>query len=104
MAQRIKKGDNVLVISGKDKGQSGKVLRVYTKDNLILVEGMNLRKRHKKPRKAGEKGSIIQFPFPLTASKVMPKCPSCDKATRVGTKILENKERKRVCKKCGTEF
>mgnify|MGYP003394533252 CR=1 FL=1 len=90
-----------MIISGKDKGNSGKVLRVYPKDKLILVEGYNLRKRHRKPRKAGEKGSIIQFPMPMAASKVMPKCPSCGKATRIGTAKDTNK---RFCKKCKSEF
>ena len=104
MANRIKKGDNIVIISGKDKGSEGKVLRVYPKDGKILVEGFNLRKRHRKPRKAGEKGSIIQFATPLAASKIMPKCPSCSKATRVGFKLLESGDRKRVCKKCNVEF
>lgn len=104
MASRIKKGDSVVVISGKDKGKGGKVLRVYSKEDMILVEGMNMRKRHRRPRKSGEKGSIIQFASPLSGSKVMPKCPACQKATRVGFKVLDSGERKRVCKKCGSEF
>lgn len=104
MALRVKKGDNVVVISGKDKGNAGKVLKVYPSEDLVLVEGLNLRKRHRKPRKSGEKGSIIQSPTPMPLSKVMPKCPNCQKPTRVGSIKHEGRERKRICKKCKAEF
>ena len=103
MPSKIKKGDSVIILSGKDKGQGGKVLRVFPKDDLLLIEGMNIRKRHRRARKAGEKGSIIQMPTPLSVSKVMIKCPSCQKPTRVGIKD-EGGERKRFCKKCKVEF
>ncbi len=104
MAQRIKKGDSVKIISGKDKGRSGKILRVYPKEGLVLIEGLNLRKRHRRPRKAGEKGSIVQFPAPMASSKIMPICPSCSNAVRIGFKVLEDGSRKRICKKCQYEF
>ncbi|MBI2024110.1 50S ribosomal protein L24 [Candidatus Giovannonibacteria bacterium] len=104
MSARIKKGDSVIVISGKDKGHGGKVLKVYPGDDLVLVEGLNLRKRHRRPRKTGEKGSIVQSPAPMAMSKVMPKCPNCQKGVRVGSAGHESGERKRVCKKCEKEF
>jgi large subunit ribosomal protein L24 len=104
MANRIKKGDTVVILSGKDKGNSGKILKVYPKNDLVLVEGLNLRKRHRRPRKAGEKGSIVQMATPMAQSKLMPKCPSCGKAARIGTHVTEAGERKRVCKKCKFEF
>ncbi|KKT79124.1 MAG: 50S ribosomal protein L24 [Candidatus Giovannonibacteria bacterium GW2011_GWB1_45_9b] len=104
MPARIKKGDNVTVLSGKDKGRGGKVLRVYPKDKLLLIEGINLKKRHRRPRKAGEKGSIVQMPAPMPISKVMIQCPNCQKAARVKIKIMDNGEKKRSCKKCEVEF
>lgn len=104
MAARIKKGDNVMVLSGKDKGKVGKALRIYPKDGLVLVEGVNLKKRHRRPRKSGEKGSIIQKPAPLQLSKVMPKCPNCQKPTRIAIGKIDGNKRKRSCKKCGVEF
>jgi len=100
---KIKKGDTVKIICGKDKGKSGKVLKVLPKDNKIIVDGLNLAKKHRKPRRQGEKGEIIQIPRPIDSSNVMLVCPSCLKATRVGYKILES-EKKRVCKKCGSEI
>lgn len=104
MAARIKKGDSIVILSGKDKGKGGKVLRVYPKDELLLVEGVNLKKRHRRPRKAGEKGSIVQMPAPLPVSKVMIKCPNCQKPTRIKLKITDSGEKKRSCKKCRVEF
>ena len=102
MAGRIKKGDTVFVISGKDKGREGKVLKVYPRSERALVEGVNLRKRHRRPRRSGEKGSIVSMPTALAASKLLPKCPHCAKAVRVGFKVEGGK--RRVCKKCGGEF
>ena len=104
MAARIKKGDNIKVLSGKDKGKEGKVLRVYPKDELLLVEGINLKKRHRRPKKAGEKGSIVQMPAPLPLSKVMVRCPNCQKAARARIKIIDNGEKRRSCRKCEVEF
>ena len=103
MPFRIKKGDMVRIISGKDRGREGKVLKVYPKDERLLVEGINLRKRHRRPRRAGEKGSVVELPTPLAAAKAMPKCPSCLKPVRVGMRVLEG-GRKRFCIKCKAEF
>ncbi|SHG74574.1 LSU ribosomal protein L24P [Thermosyntropha lipolytica DSM 11003] len=98
---RIKKGDNVMVITGKDAGKKGKVLKVIPKENRVVVEGVNKVKKHQKPSRAFPQGGILKIEAPLHASNVMLICNKCDKPTRVGAKILDNKEKVRVCKKCG---
>jgi len=100
---KIKKGDTVLIISGKDRGRKGKVLRVSPKENRILAEGINLRKKHQKPKKSGEKGQIIEMPGYISISNVKIVCPKCGKAVRVGYKITD-KKKYRICKKCGQEI
>jgi large subunit ribosomal protein L24 len=100
---KIKKGDTVLVISGKWRGKTGKVLRAFPKELKVLVEGVNIVKKHQKPRRAGEKGQIVEIPKPIPISKVKLICPSCKKATRVGYKI-EGDKKFRVCKKCGQKI
>jgi large subunit ribosomal protein L24 len=100
---KIKKGDQVLIITGKDRGKKGKVLEVFSKESQILVENVNLRKKHQKPKKSGEKGQIISIPGAISISNVKLICPKCGKATRVGFKILE-KNKVRICKKCGQEI
>jgi large subunit ribosomal protein L24 len=100
---KIKKGDTVLVISGKWKGKIGKVLRAFPRELKVLVEGVNIVKKHQKPKRAGEKGQIVEIPKPIPVSKVKLICPSCKKATRVGYKIEDNKKF-RVCKKCGAKI
>lgn len=104
---KIKKGDTVLVISGKYKGKTGKVLKTFPKEGKVLVEGVNLVKKHFRPRSGREKGQIIEIPKPLPVSKLKFICPSCKKATRLGYKISREKDKKlkvRVCKKCKTEI
>ena len=100
---KIKKGDNVMVISGKDRGKSGKVLGVFPSGNAVRVEGLNLRKKHSRSKKQGQKGQIIQVPMPFNVSNVMLVCSVCNKPRRVGYKIFENKKT-RICKKCGSEI
>jgi large subunit ribosomal protein L24 len=100
---RIKKGDQVLIISGKDRGKKGKVLEAFPQENRILVEGVNLRKKHQKPKKSGEKGQIISIPGAVDISNVKLICPKCNKPTRIGYKIDE-KRKVRICKKCGQEI
>ena len=97
---KIKKGDTVLVISGKYRGKKGKVLRVFPKENRVLVEGINLVKKHQKPKRTGEKGQIVESPSPIDVSNVKLICPKCKKATRVGYKF-EGEKKYRICKKCG---
>jgi large subunit ribosomal protein L24 len=100
---KIKKGDTVLVISGKDRGRKGKVLKAFPSERKVLVEGINLRKKHQRPRREGEKGQIVQIPAPIDISNLKLICPKCGKATRVGYKIVEEKKY-RICKKCGQEI
>ena len=103
---KIKKGDTVLIISGKDKGKKGKILEVFPKEERILVEGVNLMKKHQRPRKAGEKGQIIELPKPIDISNAELICSKCGKATRVGykPKTKDQKLKIRICKKCGQEI
>lgn len=100
---KIKRGDLVLVITGKYRGKTGKVLKVFPKERKILVENVNLVKKHQKPRREGEKGQIIEIPAPIDISNVKLICPNCKKATRVGFKI-EGEEKFRICKKCKKEI
>ena len=97
---RIKKGDTVQVLSGNDKGKKGEVLEVIPKDSKVVVKGVNVRKKHIKPRKQGEEGGIIPVECAIDSSKVNVVCPKCGKSTRVKYKI-ENDKKVRVCKKCG---
>ena len=96
----IKKGDNVVVISGKDKGKKGKVLSVGATKRTVLVEGVNMATRHTKARRAGETGGIVQKEAPIYACKVMHICPKCGEATRLAYKILADGTKSRMCKKC----
>ena len=100
---KIRKNDQVLIISGKDRGRKGKVIEVLSKGRRIVVEGINLRKKHIKPKKSGEKGQIVEVPVSLDVSNAKLICQKCKKATRVGYKI-EGKKKHRVCKKCGEEI
>lgn len=97
----IKKNDRVKVISGKDKGGQGKVLKVFRDDETALVERLNIVKRHTKPgTKAGQQGGIVEKEAPIRLCKLMLVCPKCSKPTRVGKQILEDGERVRYCKRC----
>jgi len=100
---RIKKGDTVLIISGKDRGRKGKILKVFPKEGKILVEGINLRKKHQKPKRTGEKGQIIEMPVPINVSNAKLICSKCGKSTRIGYKFIE-KKKYRICKKCNQEI
>ena len=100
---KIKKGDTVQVLSGNDKGKTGEVLEVIPKLQKVIVKGVNIRKKHIKPRKQGEEGGIIPVECSIHSSKVSVVCPKCNKATRVGM-IKEGKEKIRVCKKCGNKI
>jgi large subunit ribosomal protein L24 len=97
---KIRKGDQILIISGKDRGKKAKVLRAFPKEEKILAEGINLRKKHLRPKKSGEKGQIVGFPAPIHISNVKLICSKCGKATRTGYKIIDEKKY-RICKKCG---
>lgn len=99
---KIRKGDQILVISGKYRNKKSGVLRAFPKKRKIVVEGVNLVKRHQKPKRTGEKGQTVEMPLPIDISNVKLICPKCGKATRVGCKIINNKKY-RICKKCGRE-
>lgn len=96
---RIKKGDIVLVLSGKDKGKRGKVQKVFTAQNRLVIEGVNVRKRRVRPRRQGEKGQTIETAIPIHASNVLLVCGQCQRPTRIGAPMHEGKK-VRVCKKC----
>jgi large subunit ribosomal protein L24 len=116
---KIKKGDKVKIMTGKDKGKTGKVLQIFESRGRISVEGLNVAIKHMRPRKQGEKGQRIEFPAPLDSSNLMLVCPKCGKATRVGYRYIEvaknrytaspisaagevvkKKKKIRVCQKC----
>ncbi len=100
----IKKGDTVIVLSGKDKGKQGKVLEVQPKDQKVIVEKVNIVSRHTKPRQQGQEGGIIKKEAPMYACKVMRVCPKCNKPTRPASKVGADGKKVRVCKKCGAEI
>ena len=100
---KIKKGDQVFIISGKDKARKGKVIESLPKKGKVVVEGINIIKKHVRPKKTGEKGQIIQRAAPLDVSNVKLICPKCGEATRVGYKIAKSRKY-RICKKCGAEI
>ena len=97
---KIKTGDNVKVVKGKDRGKTGKVIQVFPKQNRLVVENLNKRTKHIKPRNKDEKGQRIEFSAPMNISNVRFICPSCKKITRIGYKISESGNKSRVCKKC----
>ncbi|MDP3995636.1 MAG: 50S ribosomal protein L24 [bacterium] len=99
---KIKKGDTVLIISGKDRGKKGAVSQVFPKTAKVMVEGVNLKKKHRKPKKSGEKGQVINLPAALPVSNTELVCPKCGKPTRVGYKVVD-KKKYRICKKCGEQ-
>ena len=97
---KIKKGDIVKIMAGKDKGKTGKVAKVIPSEEKIIVEGMNIKKKNIRPKKQGQKGHIASISAPFYASNAMIICSSCGKTTRTGYK-LEGEKKIRVCKKCG---
>ena len=97
---KIRKNDNVLVIAGKDKGKKGKVRFAYPKDNRVIVEGVNFRKKASKARGAMKQAGIIDLEAPLHISDVMLLCNKCNKPTRVGFESLQDGRRVRVCRAC----
>ena len=103
MAMNIKKGDTVVVLSGKDKGKQGKVLGTVPSEAKVVVEGINMVTCHVKPRRQGEEGGIVKREAAIYASKVQVVCPKCGKGTRVASKVEDGKK-VRICKKCGAQL
>lgn len=100
----LKKGDTAVVLSGKEKGKRGKVVRVEPKKGMVVVEGINFVTCHQKPRRQGETGGIVKREAGLRACKLMRVCPTCDKPTRLAHKVLESGAKVTVCKHCGAEI
>ncbi len=99
----VRRDDQVLILTGKDKGKKGKVLKAYPEEGRVVVEGVNVVTRHTKPRGQQKKGGRLKQESPVNASNVMIICGKCHKATRVGHEI-ENDNKYRVCKKCGARL
>ncbi|MDQ0340197.1 large subunit ribosomal protein L24 [Caldalkalibacillus uzonensis] len=97
----VKKDDMVMVITGKDKGKKGRVIAAYPRQNRVLVEGVNMVKKHQKPNQANPQGGIITKEAPIHVSNVMPIDPKTGEPTRVGYKVLENGKKVRIAKKSG---
>ena len=104
MKIRIKKDDKVKVLTGKDKGKIGKVLKVVKKTNRIVVENINIVKVHQRPSQENPQGGIVEKAMPMDVSNLMLMCNSCVKPTRIGIKQLEDGKRVRVCKKCNQQI
>lgn len=104
MKVHVRKSDTVVVISGKDKGKTGEVLKVYPKTGKVLVQGVNIVKKHQKANKSQVESAIIEREAAINSSKVMLYCNKCKKATRIASKILEDGTKVRVCKKCSETF
>ena len=100
----VRSKDQVVVISGKDKGKKGKITAAYPKTGKVVVEGVNMVTKHQKARNAMQPGGIIHKEAPIDASNVMLVCPKCKKGVRVGYSVLENGTKVRVCKKCGASI
>ncbi len=101
MNLKIKKGDRVKVISGRDRDKSGKVLRVFRDSARLVIEGVNIHVKHIRPRREGEKGQKVEFPASIAFANVLLVCPKCDKAMRVTKIKLQDGRFARRCRKCG---
>ena len=99
----VKTGDTVMIISGREKGNQGKVLAVSPKEGKVIIEGRNMVQKHVKPRREGELGGIVKAESAIYACKTMLVCPKCGKATRIAHEIKDGKK-VRICKKCGAEM
>jgi len=101
MGLSIKKNDTVVVIAGREKGKRGRVLSVYSQKDRILIEKINIIKKHMKPTRKQTQGGIIEKEASIHMSNVMLICPKCNKPTRIGNSMLQDGRKQRVCKKCG---
>jgi len=100
---KLKKDDTVLIIAGKDKGKTAKILKSFPKENRVLVEGVNLKQKHVKPKKQGEKGQVVKIAMPINVSNTKFICPKCGKAARLGY-VIKKDIKARICKKCNSEI
>ena len=98
---KFKKGDEIIVTLGKDSGKKGKIEAIFPKEGKVLVNGVNVYKRHTKPQSEGKKGGIIDLPKPLMVSKISLICPKCSKPAKIGYQVDQKSKTKiRVCRKC----
>lgn len=100
----IKRDDIVLVITGKDKGKRGKVREVHPADSKVIIEGINIVKKHTKGQRGARQAGVIEREAPLAAGKVMVVCPKCDRGARIGHSVLDNGQKVRQCRNCGEVF
>ena len=101
---KIKKGDNVKIISGNDKGKQGRVLAVFPAENRIVVEGLNMKKKHVRARRQGQKGEMVRIPAAFAVSRVMIVCSKCGKAARIKHIFNDAHKKVRACVACGSEL
>jgi large subunit ribosomal protein L24 len=100
----VRKEDNVLIMKGKDRGRSGTVRVVIPEDDRVIVTGINIVKRHMRPRGPQQPGGIVEREAPIALANVRPLCPSCNKPVRVGFRVLADDRKVRYCKKCDANF
>ncbi len=100
MGLKLKKGDKVQVLAGKDRGKTGKVLKLFSVKSRAIVEGVNLAKKHMRRRSESEPGGIKEVPTSIHVSNLALVCPQCGKGTRFGVKVSEDKSKAKVCKRC----
>lgn len=104
MTYKIKKGDTVSLLAGKDRGKTGKVTQIFPELDRVVVDGINMRTKHIKARGENMPGQKVTFPAPVTVSNLAVICPKCSKPTRVGFKLLADDKKVRVCKTCAETF
>ena len=98
--QKIRKGDIIQAVTGKDKGKKGKVIQVFPARKRALVEGINLAKKHKRQTRQDQQGGIVSIEMPISLGNIMLVCKHCDRATRVGFSVLKDGTKSRICKSC----
>ena len=104
LKMHVKKGDNVVILAGKDKGKKGKVIQVAPDKGRVIVERINVVKKHSKPNNKVRQGGIVDMEAPISSSNVMLVCGKCGQPTRIGKKVLDNGIKNRICKKCGADI
>jgi large subunit ribosomal protein L24 len=104
MKVHVKKDDSVYVLSGKDAGKTGKVLKVFPVTGRVIVEGVNMSVKHQKPRGRYQQGGILHQEAPVSSSNVMVVCSKCKRPSKMGHKVMANGDKVRVCKACGAEI
>ena len=101
---RVRRNDQAMVISGKDRGKKGKVLRIFPERGRVTLEGLNVVKKHVKKSQANPQGAILSKESPLPLDRVMPVCPRCNRGVRVGFKLLADGTKTRICRQCEEAF